>query len=324
MAVASYTPPNDGTEIRARHIRQLWQAISAQLNGNLDTNNFASGAIDYSKLSFPDNSLPATKMEDSGDMELYVRETNPNYVVSGCVWTATAGLAGAMSSGVVRVNGIRKVVAAVASNTFTASRDTYIDIDSTGAVGYSAVTNGASSPALASNSVRIAKVVTNGTNVTSVVRYGMDSNSVPIYPLNSLATGKYRPNYVSIQGNNGASRQTIAATTAVVTGQTFTYTSGDTAELLYIWGQTLSSNSGTGTHLFIAAGGTQISRSSYYDTTTGFWTLFANCLYPMPPNTTITIDLRMRNTAGTITIANASGDIPSGFGPNLEMIAFGR
>lgn len=62
MALASYTPPNDGVEIRAKHLRDLWTAISAQLNGNLDGANFANASIAYAKLSLSANEIPASKL----------------------------------------------------------------------------------------------------------------------------------------------------------------------------------------------------------------------------------------------------------------------
>lgn len=105
------------------------------------------------------------------------------------MWANLTGLSGTMTAGVVYVNGIRKSVATVASNTFTASRDTYVDVDSTGAVGYSAVTNGASAPALSSNSVRVAKIITNGTTIASIVQTGYDSQNNRIYP-NKINNGE--------------------------------------------------------------------------------------------------------------------------------------
>ncbi len=65
MGLASYTPPNDGTEIKAKHLRDLWTALSEQVNGNLDGNNFANGSIDYAKLSIPNGSIDGDKITDA-------------------------------------------------------------------------------------------------------------------------------------------------------------------------------------------------------------------------------------------------------------------
>lgn len=51
MGLASYTPPNDGVEIRAKHLRDLWTALSAQVNGGLDTDNIEDGGISGAKLA---------------------------------------------------------------------------------------------------------------------------------------------------------------------------------------------------------------------------------------------------------------------------------
>lgn len=53
--------------------------------------------------------------------------------------------------------------------TYTANRDTYNDIDYSGVITRTAVTNGAAAPTLAANSLRLEKVVTNATVITSVV-----------------------------------------------------------------------------------------------------------------------------------------------------------
>jgi hypothetical protein len=54
------------------------------------------------------------------------------------------------------------------AHTYTASRDTYVDLSQTGIYAYSAVANGATEPATTANSIRLAKVVTGATDVTSV------------------------------------------------------------------------------------------------------------------------------------------------------------
>ena len=51
---------------------------------------------------------------------------------------------------------------------FTASKDTYVDIDSTGTLVYTEVANGAAEPALTIPNERLAKVVTDVVSITSV------------------------------------------------------------------------------------------------------------------------------------------------------------
>lgn len=60
------------------------------------------------------------------------------------------------------------VITTPISNTYTASKDTYVDMDSSGAVTYTEVANGAGEPTLVGGWFRLAKVVTDVDNVTSV------------------------------------------------------------------------------------------------------------------------------------------------------------
>lgn len=88
-------------------------------------------------------------------------------VESGCVPATDTDLTSDISACVAYVNGYRISKSATAQ-TYTASRDTYVDLSQTGVYTLSAVTNGAAQPSVAANSVRLAKVVTDGTQITSV------------------------------------------------------------------------------------------------------------------------------------------------------------
>lgn len=108
-------------------------------------------------------------------------ETFGDFVSSGLLVTDDTGLTADLSAGVAYINGIRLEVAAELNHTYTASKDTYVDLGSDGVVDYNEETNGAASPALAANHIRLAKVVTNGTDTTSVVTSGIDSLGNSIY-----------------------------------------------------------------------------------------------------------------------------------------------
>lgn len=109
-----------------------------------------------------------------------------NFVVSGGVVAQSAGLVGTFSNIVFYLNGQRYSGSSIANKTYTASKDTYVDVTaaSGGAVSvtYTEVANGAASPALAANYLRIAKVTTSGAAITSVVQYSTDSLGNTIYP----------------------------------------------------------------------------------------------------------------------------------------------
>ena len=108
-----------------------------------------------------------------------------DYVVSGCVWSGDSygsTRAASMTAGVVCINGFFISVAAVSARTFTASRDVYVDIDSTGTLVYTDNTTNAASPALAANSIRIAIVVVGASSIANVaaINQGQQYKLLPI------------------------------------------------------------------------------------------------------------------------------------------------
>jgi hypothetical protein len=110
-------------------------------------------------------------------------ETIPNQVISGLTITDPgATLTGVIAAGVAYIDGVRTSVNS-SSNAYTASKDTYADLSKTGTFTYIPVANGAASPALTANSIRLAKVVTNGTEIASVTQSSIDSLGNVIYPV---------------------------------------------------------------------------------------------------------------------------------------------
>lgn len=101
------------------------------------------------------------------------------YVLSGCAWTGDAlgsTRAASMSAGIIVIAGLRLRVAAVTSRTFTASKDTYVDLqdnsDGTASITYTEVSNNAASPALPNsgtvlNTLRNAIVITGASVIAS-------------------------------------------------------------------------------------------------------------------------------------------------------------
>lgn len=93
-----------------------------------------------------------------------------DHVVSGFLASvpSPASLTMTLTPGVAYVGGNR-IAASPGFFAFAASSDTYVDQGPTGTRAYTPVANGAAAPALAANSLRLAKVVTNATQITSVV-----------------------------------------------------------------------------------------------------------------------------------------------------------
>jgi hypothetical protein len=110
-------------------------------------------------------------------------ETIQNGVVSGLT-TADPGatLTAVIAAGVAYIEGVRVAVNSY-SNAYTASKDCYVDLDKNGTFTVIEVANAATSPALTTNSIRVAKFVTNGSEVTSAVQTGLDSLGNRIRPM---------------------------------------------------------------------------------------------------------------------------------------------
>lgn len=108
-----------------------------------------------------------------------------DFVQSGCVWSGdsyASTRAASMTAGVVYLSGRRVPVALVTARLFTASKDTYIDVDNTGTITYTEVTNNAASPALTAGSIRIGIIVTGASNIAAAgsVNQGEIDKILPI------------------------------------------------------------------------------------------------------------------------------------------------
>ena len=91
-----------------------------------------------------------------------------DYVVSGLLGTVpTSSLSLTIPNGIAFITG-KKVSVAQNTNTYAINKDTYVDVDNTGAFHYTPVANNASAPSVYANSLRIQKVVTNGTQIQSI------------------------------------------------------------------------------------------------------------------------------------------------------------
>ena len=173
MSLISISGPSDGQTIDAADVNTPLNTIANEINGNLDNANIkSSAAIDASKLAA--SSITNTQMATSVSPVTRWDEGFFDYVASGCVWTGDAYAStrvASMASGVVYIDGKRLTVAAVTSRTFTASKDTYVDLsdngDGTATISYTEVANNAASPALATGAIQIAVIVTGATTIAS-------------------------------------------------------------------------------------------------------------------------------------------------------------
>lgn len=135
------------------------QSIMVNEINSLPGGNIQTGTITPAKLDA--NANPVN----------FRNEAFNDFVYTGLLPGTGTIAAAVITAGTAYVEGVRVVKAEVTpgATNYTASRDIYVDLSSTGVYTYSAVANGATSPAVAANSIRIAKVITSATNVTSVV-----------------------------------------------------------------------------------------------------------------------------------------------------------
>jgi len=145
-----------GTTIVADQVDAELNSIQSILNGNIDATNLAAESVTSASLATAVN--PETR-----DYEMHTE-----FVASGLTIPTSADLTSSCAAGVAYIRGIRVNKSSGTNHTYTASKDTYVDLDKNGNFTYSGVANGAGAPAVATNSIRIAKVVSDGTKVASV------------------------------------------------------------------------------------------------------------------------------------------------------------
>ena len=90
-------------------------------------------------------------------------------VVSGLLpVTTTATLIGSISAGIAYPDGYRIEKTTATAKKFTASKDTYVYLQTNGTFHYDEQANGASDPGEIDNAAKLCKVVTDGTEITTV------------------------------------------------------------------------------------------------------------------------------------------------------------
>ena len=192
--------------------------LAAVINGGLDDANIAS--LSGSKVNA--GTVPVTAMTVDSNPETRMAETTFPFVASGATWSLSAGLVGTMTAGVVYINGKRIVVALIATNTFTASQDTYVSVNNTGTVIYLPVANNAASPTLPANSVLLGIVTTSGSAITNI-NQGQETMVIPIISGVALSVTDQLGNLICPRDPNRkilGYRQTLVTFTTVSTTAT--------------------------------------------------------------------------------------------------------
>ena len=140
----------------------------------------------------------------------------------------------------------------------------------------------------------------------------------------AITTRKMKPSYAYVAGSTGGARQSVSTSYVNVAGTTLSYTSGPTTEILQIWGRCIANATAPGSQFRIGINGTPVGTSDYDDQAATFKGRFADMLYEIPANTTVTIALMGKAASGTVAVGNAAADVANGYSPSLGVTAFGR
>lgn len=172
----------------ATHISQMSKGILEEHNqdgshGAITATSVAStGAVSGTTGTFTGDIT-----EKGATLATMRDELGYDYVASGGIWSGDAYGStrnASMTALVCYINGQRGTISAVTARSFTASKDTYIDVlnsSGTFSLVYTEVTNNAASPALAANSLRLGIVVTGASNIASAasINQGQPDKTVP-------------------------------------------------------------------------------------------------------------------------------------------------
>ena len=165
-------------------------------------------------------------------------ELGYDYVASGGIWSGDAYGStrnASMTALVCYINGQRGTVSAVTARSFTASKDTYIDVLNTAgtfSLVYTEVNNNAASPALAANSLRLGIVVTGASNIAAAtsINQGQRAASLPLVSseyllgMDTLGNPIYNTSPVELSGSRTGTASPAPTVEADMAGGTLTFT----------------------------------------------------------------------------------------------------
>jgi hypothetical protein len=140
-----------------------------------------------------------------------------NFVASGGALAISSGLIGTFSNITYFIAGQYYSATSIANKTYTVSKDTYVDINTSGTVTYTEVANNAASPALSGSNIRIGIGVTSGAALTSF-NQGSNSSTAPTVSSSILMRTDSLGNLIYPNNPNGGLlgyRQITSAVTGI-------------------------------------------------------------------------------------------------------------
>lgn len=174
---------SEGDQYSSNFATNLNRNFVQMMNGVNNIRGLFAGTLPSSG-QIGDGTIGIDNMNDEADPALRLIENFREYVDDGLFPTIDGDLTVDTPAGTAYPEGYRVDKASATSKTYTASMDTYVDIDKNGDFQYSEVSLGASAPAVATNSVRLFKASADGTavrsftdlRVTSLVDIGESEN----------------------------------------------------------------------------------------------------------------------------------------------------
>lgn len=185
----SIATPNISTSINDANGNEVIKTpATASATNEITVTNAINGSPPTITATGSSDTNVDLKLSGKGTGKAYldsISEYTLDFIVSGLVWSGDsygASLAGSMTAGFAYISGLRVTIAAISAHTFTASKDTYVDLSSAGTITYTEVTNNAASPALSANNIRIAIIVTGASNIAASgsVNQGQENKVLPI------------------------------------------------------------------------------------------------------------------------------------------------
>ena len=211
-----------------------WGLVHADQDGTLKAD-----AVDVTaviKDAVITNAKLVNDTVEIGKLHEKTSEYLADFIASGGAVAQSVGLVGTFSNIVYYIGGVRYTATSVTNKTYTASKDTYVDIGTDGTVDYNEVANGAASPALAASHIRVAKVVTSGAAITSISQVDFDSLGNRISPDNSLKAGAWDSGTTTLTVSGGTvptyttnERRTTVIGKTVIVSYMLLNTTGGTA-----------------------------------------------------------------------------------------------
>ena len=142
-------------------------AINGDLEGAAGGSTINIKADSLGELDMGDNINPRIRDNEILGIGEDTLNSSQAIRITGLQPATDSDLTSDISAGTAYVNGFR-VNKSATTKTYTANRDTYVDLNQTGTFTYSEVTVDGAAPAVAANSIRLAKVRTDGSTITTV------------------------------------------------------------------------------------------------------------------------------------------------------------